>query len=344
MAKGIAKPEEIEYWNQWIELNEENRRKAKEANSALVGFEFKSPAFPDLERQWSKLRRHTTEREKPNIYSQREKRSAKENTLRWIFRVAALFLIATLAGLGGFYFPNSSERVTGLQEVIEEKTITTSEGEQKTLRFSNDSKVILNNNSSLTYRLHTQRDTTIHIRLVGEAWFEAQIGSQSGQPAFAVATPDGIIRDIGTKFLVTVQNGQSRVILQEGIVEVEPLEVNGAAIQDEEMKFRVQKGEMVAFNRSNVVTKQSVNTTFYTSWATGYMQLDQSGVKEFADYVEKRFRVKVEIRDSGLTDIRLNGTVYFRSLDELMRSVSEVIGIPVYRSSSRDTVYIGNLE
>ena len=74
------------------------------------------------------------------------------------------------------------------------------------------------------------------------------------------------------------------------------------------------------------------------------MELEDSSVQEFAEYVENRFRVEVEIRDSVLIDVRLNGTVYFRSLDELMRSVSEVIGISVYRSAERDTVYIGSVE
>ena len=168
--------------------------------------------------------------------------------------------------------------------------------------------------------------------------------SESDLPAFAVTTPDGIIRDIGTKFLVAVENGHSRVVLQEGLVEVEPVSGQVNLSEQNEEKFRVRKGEMVEFRRSDIITRKEINPTFYSSWATGFLELEESGVQEFAEYVEKRFVVDVQLWDPGLKDIQLNGTVYFRSLDELMKSVSEVIGIPVYRSADRGTVYIGNLK
>ena len=341
MARGIASAEEVQKWNRWIESCEGNRMKAKEATSDLIGFEFNSPDIPDLEKQWAKV--YSKMVDKPKRVTPLSRRN-NENTLRWLFRAVAVILIIGFAGFGSYYFYEQETSIPQLEQLSEVRTITTEEGEQKTLQFSNGSEVILNSYSSLTYRLGISNNSTIEVTLEGEAWFDAEPNRSSDQPAFAVATPDGIIRDIGTKFLVTVENGHSRVVLQEGLVEVESLSQIESNSQDEKVRFLIQKGEMVEFNRSDIIERRTVNPTFYTSWASGFMELEDSSVQEFAEYVENRFRVEVEIRDSVLIDVRLNGTVYFRSLDELMRSVSEVIGISVYRSAERDTVYIGSVE
>lgn len=342
MVRGIASAEEIENWNQWIESSDENRLKAKEAVSEMVGFEFQSTEKPDIEQEWKKIRAATIGKSRQSYSPLRRN---KDHMMRWMFRAVAIMLLMSFVGIVMYQFTEEGSSVPHLEQLTEERTISTEQGEQKTLRFSNGSKVILNSYSSLTYRLGNSRNSTIEITLDGEAWFDADQNSKSDQPAFAVSTPDGIIRDIGTKFLVTVESSRSRVVLQEGLVEVEPINSQGdLSEQNGEEKFHVRKGEMVEFRHSDIITRKEINPTFYSSWATGVLELEESRVQEFAEYVEQRFDVDVEIRDSSLKDIQLNGTVYFRSLDELMRSVSEVIGIPVYRSADRNTVYIGNLK
>lgn len=338
MVRGIASAEEIEYWNHWIEESEENRLKANSAITDMVGFQFKGPELPYVDHQWFRLWSATSG--KSDRFKSRS--GSNENTLKWVFRIAAVLLLVGLAGMGAYLFSEENGSMPQLEQLTEERTILTEQGEQKTLQFSNGSKVILNSNSSLTYRLGTSAKSTIEVTLEGEAWFDADPNHQSSEPAFEIVTPDGIIRDVGTKFLVTVENGLSRIILQEGLVEVEPLSQFESLPAGEQIKFQIQKGEMVEFNRSEIITRKSVNPTFYSSWATGVLVLTESSVQEFAEYVENRFDVNVDIRDNSLEEMSLNGTVYFRSLDELMRSVSEVIGIPVYRSASRDTVLIGN--
>lgn len=341
MVKGIASAEEIEKWNQWIEESRDNRQKANEAVTQMVGFEFKTEYKPDIEKEWERLRAETVNKSKNTFKSSS---SRKENRLKWIYRAVAVFILVGLVGASLYLYYDENSSVPQLEQLTEERTITTQSGENKTLQFSNGSKVILNSNSSLTYRFGHTSNSTIEITLDGEAWFDADPNSDSEKPSFAVTTPDGIIRDIGTKFLVSVESGLSRIVLQEGMVEVDPLSPIESTTAEEEMSFRVERGEMVEFRRTDIIARRNVNPTFYSSWATGVMELTESGVHDFARFVESRFDVEVELRDSSLEDIKLNGTVYFRSLDELMRSVSEVIGIPVYRSADRNTVYIGNLK
>ena len=343
MVKGRASQDEIEIWNEWIESSDQNRRLAKSAIAEILGFEFKAPEKPDVEQKWAELYRKTAGKQKLSISSKRK----DERKLRWIFRVAAILLLTSMVGFGVYHFSDVQNSVTHLAQVTEEKTINTAEGEQKTLQVSNGSKVILNSNSTLTYQMGLLHNETIEVVLEGEAWFDAKSDPSQKKPEFAVSTPDGIIRDIGTKFLVTTQSEGSRIVLQEGRVEVEYRSLNPNVREDNDenqKKFYVEKGELVEFSRVNdgLLKRKKVNPTLYTSWATGRMQLDETGIPEFAKNLEEDFDVKVKIVDPNLNGVTLDGAIYFKSLEDLIRSVGEVTGIPVYRSADRATVYIGN--
>ncbi len=334
MVKGTAAKEEIERWSQWIEQSPENRQKANMAIQKISGFRFGDPDFTDIEKQWDRLKRKTVNRNKKR-YSDRVSSGRRYSIL---IRVAAILLLGSLVGVGFYHQFADDEHPPHVEQITEEKTILTGEGELKTLSFSNGSRIVLNSNSSLTYTLGLLRYETIEITLNGEAWFDVK-NSRNDIPVFAVSTPDGIIRDIGTQFLVTVREGSSRVVLQEGLVEIEQ---NRSISQAGEVDiFQVKKGEMVEFDRSSILRRKMVNPTFYSAWATQYMEFHRTSIHDFARYVERRFDVDVKIEGTDLADITLDGAVYFRSLDELVLSVAEVTGIPVYLTNRRCTVYIG---
>jgi ferric-dicitrate binding protein FerR (iron transport regulator) len=339
MVKGTATPQETERWSTWMEASDQNRQKAKAAMSQIAGFEFREPSLPDVGGQWGQLYKKTVGQKKVRPFQRR----SNPGRLNWLFRIAAVMVLTSMVGLGVYYFSDDEPALTHLEEVSEETTIVTGAGEQKTLRFSNGARVVLNSYSRLTYSV--ENDQNIQVALGGEAWFETGDESTDASPSFVVHTPEGMIRNIGTKFLVTVQEEQSRVVLQEGVVEIKP--VGHHTYTDDEMEkpvYRVEKGEMVEFTRSDILRRERVNPTFYTAWATQYMEFDQTGLTEFAKYIEQRFEVTAVVNNPDLEGILLDGAVYFRSLDELVRSVSEVTGISVYRSAERDTVYIGRLQ
>jgi len=338
MVRGMGSAEEVERWNKWIEESEENRATAKLAITRVVSFEFDSPEFPDIEKKWLDLYSKTIGSQKKESVRQRPN---KNESLNWLYRAVAAVLVLSMVGLGIHHYSNDAADITHLEQLTQETTVTTGDHEQKTLVFSNGSRVILNRNSTLTYSIDLLQNQTIDIVLEGEAWFVAESESVSSnqRPVFAVTTPDGIIRNIGTKFLISVQKEWSRVVLQEGSVQVELIDG-----QDSKTKnFSINKGEMVEFNRADILSRVSVNPTFYTSWATKFMQFDQTGIYEFADFVEQRFDVKVQIGNPDLKEITLEGAVYFHNLDDLVRSVSKVTGLPVSRTEDGNTIYIGEL-
>ncbi len=333
VVHGTADPKEIKWWDSWIENNEQNREKAKKAISEIAGFEFNDPVHPEVEKEWDRLYNSTVGKKNPV----RPPVLNRKTSFSWLYRVAAILIIGTLIGMGAYIYWGSDQASSQLKQITQERTIKTGSNEQKTVRFSNGSKVVLNNNSTLIYTLGLLHNETIEVILEGEAYFDAENSADQNQSVFAVRTPDGVIRDIGTEFLVSVQKDRSRVVLQEGKVEVHTKEQDSTSDN-----INITKGEMLEFDKTKILKKQTVNSTFYTSWATGSMEFDQTTIKTFAGFVEQRFNVNVRVVDPRLTDIKLDGGIYFKSLEELVRSVSEVAKIPVYQSEDRKTVYIGD--
>lgn len=335
MVRGTAGTDEIREWDHWIEADARHREIAREAMVEIAGFEFSAPPQPDVDKEWKRLYDSTVGK---SGLSSLKKYSTDSSASQWIYRVAAMIILGALIGLGIYAYSGSNNQAsTQIAQITQQKTITTDDGEQKTIKFSNGSKIILNSNSAVKYTIASNQGSTINVLLEGEAYFDARDGSNHEGPVFNVETPDGVIKDIGTKFLVLVQRDRSRVVLQEGEVHVSTKSQKDAA-----QSVAMKAGQMLEFNKSKILEKKDVNSTFYTSWATGFMQFDQTTIKEFAGFVEQRFDVEVEVANPKFAGIKIDGGVYYRSLEELVRSVSKVAGIPVYQSADRDTVYIGN--
>ena len=336
IVEGTASPDEIQRWTHWREASGRNRRVAKKAAAEIAGFDFTTPKLPDVEGEWRRLDKNISGKQVKG--QKKEYINSNDNYfLTWIFRVAVVLILGIFVGLGSYIYSSSDQQGTQVEEITEERTISTDPGERKTITFSNGSKITVNSSSVITYstsRLHSQ---PIKVVLEGEAYFEANGNGPREVPIFAVHTPGGVIRDIGTKFLVKTTSNQSSVVLQEGKVEVSPSGQNSG-----HGKLSARQGQMLEFNKSAMLSKKTVNPTFYTSWATGFMEFDQTTIKEFAGFVRERFDVDVKIGDSGLSALTLDGAVYFKTLPELVQSVSEVTKISVYQSKDRQTIYIGH--
>lgn len=333
MADGTASAEEISKWNHWMEESDQNREKARKAIAEVAGFEFSDPDYPDLEAEWNQLYYLTAGKSESG-----NRPSSKSSSLTWIYRVASILILGGLVGMGSYLSvlqPESGDTAAQLEQITRQQTITTGSDEEKTIRFSNGSRVVLNSNSRMSYTIGILHEQIIEVTLEGEAYFDAEGDPDKAHPVFAVHTADGIIRDIGTEFLVSVQNDRSRVVLLDGIVEVDiknHVSSNGDIV--------MQKGEMLEFDTMNVLSKKLVNASFYTSWATGSMVFDGTTIQEIAEFIDWRFDVETHIRNPELAEVKIDGSIHFKSLEEFLRSLSVVIKVPVYQSEDRKTIYI----
>lgn len=335
MVRGEASNDEIKEWSTWIEESDANRKKAKEALIRIYGFEFNDPELPNIEQKWSELSLDTSNHAgEPRIHFLG---NFKENI--WIGRVAAILIIISIVAAGMYLYSNQLADKPGLEQITLKKKITTADDETKTLKFSDGAKITLNSNSRLIYIYNEEpsSSSSIEVTLNGNAFFESGKSTIPAGSRFSISTPDGFIRDIGTEFLVDVENELTRVVMQEGIVEVKPRD-NG----DSGKEIYIKKGELVEFNSKDLTKRSEVNPTFFTSWATGFMRFDETQLKEVAAYLQNHYEVTVHFARPELSDLTLNGAIYYRSLEELVRAISDVTKVPVFQSKNKKTIFIGN--
>ncbi|SMO95373.1 FecR family protein [Gracilimonas mengyeensis] len=333
MVIGTASEQDIRKWNRWMESSDKNRQLAQKAMAEIAGFQFAAPSLPDVDEEWKKLSRDTIQRkEKTNRGT-----SKPGSFWKWTFRVASVVLLAAITGIAFYIYQSAPEPIASFEQIIEKQSVQTGADEHKIVRFNNGARMFLNSNSKITYSINQHTDKAIEVVVEGEVFFDSGEKMSSDASVFKVNTPDGVIRDIGTRFLVTVLRDRSRVVLEDGSVEV-----NMGDQQPGDQVVSMMPGELLEFNESEVVSKQQVNSSFYTSWATGVMEFDETTIREFVTYVQQRFDVEVQIVDEEVMDIKLTGGIYFRSLEELVRAVSDIANIPIYQSADRKTVYIGD--
>lgn len=331
---GRASAREEKRWNYWISSNDENRELAREASHYLIGLSFQSPDMPVIEKEWA----HVLGKIKHSEHNRLPLDQRRGIRYSWIYAVAVVVLLSIVAGISfytGLWQINSGQ---GKQAMVKEKTVTTGQDEQKTITLSDGSTIILKANATLTYRDgQTTSGKTAQIRLNGKAYFSIIHNNVSRRPKLQITTPQGVIYDMGTRFFISATPAQTTVVLQEGSVSVEPKNEKSIGRAN---RIDVTPGELVEVRSNGNVIKKHVNPTLYTSWATGALQFHYTPVIEFARRLEQMYDIKV-ITNPTLTTKKINGAVYYRSMEELVKSVSQVLKVPVYRSASGDTIYIG---
>jgi len=331
-VEGRASSQEEKRWDQWINSTESNRKLANEAAQSIVGFTFQRPEMPSADKEWIRVRERINSHHRGSLLM--NKRLGVRYS--WIY-AAAVVLLSVIAGVAYYAgFWNTNQAPKQIAEA-QEKTITTGDSEQKTITLSDGSKIVLKSNASLTYYDGWVSGKTVRIRLNGEAYFSIAHRKTSARPELRISTPQGTILDMGTRFEVISGVNRTIVVLEDGSVSVEP---RVGRISNKIQRITVTPGELVELKNEGTIIKRKVNPTLYTSWATGILKFDYTTVSNFAQRLEKMYNIKVMI-NPDLTTKKLNGAVYYRSMQDLVKAVSQVLKAPVYSSATGDTIYIG---
>lgn len=325
-VEGEADRDEALYWDEWSRKSEYNRNLVSNAQSRLLGISV-PPPVPGSESQWSRLLESINSRNRPLFPVKRGK-----SLVLWLYRAAAVILIISLAG----YFAYN----TGLEnqkDAVQAETVwqhvETDYAEHKTIKLTDGSSIILGSHSTLEYPEGWILDNSIEVRLNGEAYFQIE-KKEENDPVFRVSTSDGMAEVLGTRFVVDTDENRTRIVLEEGAVNVSE--------KENEEKVQLKPNEMAVFSRYNPgMNVQVVNPDVYTSWRNEVMKLDNTSFQLVADRIKKTFGIEVQVNDPDLYNRRLTGTLNLRSAERLISAVSEVMEIEVQRID--DTIVFGSI-
>jgi ferric-dicitrate binding protein FerR (iron transport regulator) len=232
----------------------------------------------------------------------------------WLWMVAASLTLGLV--MSGWLF----------RSVFIYQTHTTAFGETKSLILSDNTKVMLNANSSLRLPRFGFGAKTREVLLTGEANFS--VTHQSNNQKFIVKTDKGLeVVVLGTEFTVYSRQRGSQVVLNKGTVQ---LRYQEGKTQKELM---MKPGDLVMFDQSNrlkqEVTKQPEK---YAAWKDHRFVFDDTTLQEFAKIMDENYGLEVIIKDETLAKRTLVGSFRADSADELLEIVSEIFNINIART------------
>lgn len=203
-------------------------------------------------------------------------------------------------------------------------THVTAYGETKTIVLPDNSKVVLNASSELSYDPPWNSETDREVWIKGEAFFSVE--HKGNDQKFLVHAQNLNIEVLGTKFNVNNRRGSTKVVLSTGKVK---LKIDHAKQPREVL---MKPGELVEFSKKdNKFIKKTIDPEIYTSWRNKKLIFNKTPVKEIAMLLEDNYGYKVIIEDAKLAGMTITGTIPLdsRNSDVLIRVLSESFNLNI---------------
>ncbi len=238
------------------------------------------------------------------------------------YAMAAAAAIALL-GAAGLAVTWPQKRPT--QEVI----YATQTGERPIFQLADGSQIQMDANSRLRATISDESRTVTLEK--GAAYFE--VTHDAGRP-FVVLAGKHRISDLGTKFSVTRDGDDVRVVVTEGRVQVDNIETTSSAAP-----VIADGGSIVVAKLTGtlVTPKLPQELTDELDWRQGRLTFNQVTLSEAAEGFN-RYNSRKLVVTSGARDIRIGGSFRADNLDSFVALVRTSLGLTVSEQGNTITL------
>ena len=238
------------------------------------------------------------------------------------FRIAAIFFFVVSLGSLAYFF---SAQPKHLPEFY--TSVMAENGQISKVELPDGSLVWLNSGSEITYSNYFATNNR-DINLSGEAYF--QVAKNEAIPL--VVTIDELqVKVLGTKFNVSAypESKEIDVVLESGKVELLDTKV-------ESFQYQLKPGERATFDKNNRdLTVSNVNTTKFTSWKEGIINIYDQSLEELIKRLENRYNQKFEIADD-VKFFHYTFTIKNETLHEVIKLMEKIT--PVKAVQNEDII------
>lgn len=295
-------PEELEQLLVWIDQNED----------------FDDVEF--LEKVWNNVsetkdidsNKALRIRNKLNDHIRREEATTHRKIRRlnpWIPKVAAGLIFLILSSLGLINYFNASI------------TVKSDFGEIVEVVLPDQSVVMLNANSKITYPRRWNKQKTRSIALDGEAFFEVSKDVKEGKK-FVVKTKDLSVEVLGTEFNVDARDNTTKVFLESGIVKLNALHKKDSLM--------MEPGEIASIDTTGSLSKmESVSFVSTPNWKEGSMVLKDITLSEVLKEFELIYGEKYTVENKELLNQSLTIRFPITDKNKSFKILQDLIGSPI---------------
>ncbi len=236
----------------------------------------------------------------------------KKKSFKKIYSVAAILIIALLAGISAIYF-SESFNYTNLK--IADK------GERKQFFLPDSSRVVLNSESILKYNENFSHPREVWLN--GEAFFEV---TKNPENPFIVHTDDIEVKVKGTSFGVNTLGKEQTISLATGKVNV--------FLKSTKDEVNLLPNEQLIWNSlNNEVIKRNFDPEKVLAWKEDILFLDNILFSEAIHKINEFYGVVFSIEGEYIENQRITGAFKDQSLEEFISSLEFITNVKIVEIS-----------
>ena len=320
---GEATDEEKAFVEKWLTENEENRKQYRDFQLLWETSEkLASESELDENLAWGRFKQHLVANE--SAVDRGEDigvTTAKEPVYRvpaWI-KIAASIVLISIGIWLSFYGYNRSSLNQVLVETVNYTLVDT---------LADGSIITLNRNSKIQYPKYFAKDHRNIKLLEGEAFFD--VAPDSSKP-FHVSFDDVDVKVVGTSFNIKIDEDETELIVETGVVEVSKKHV----------VIRLKRDEAVHIDRnSDELNKSVVQDQLYKYYRNSEFIADGTPLYRLVDVLNEAYGVQIVIEDQELENLELNTTLkYNTSIRSNLDLICETFDIKMKKSGEYIVLY-----
>ena len=242
----------------------------------------------------------------------------RSNYRTWIAAASVLLAIAASAAWFTIY------RTISIQVGVAQK---------RNIELPDGSTVILNSNSTLSYKGSWWKYAPREVWVQGEAFFQVKhLNSDTGNikpgERFYVHANEVDVEVLGTTFNVYARRGSTNISLNTGKVKLH--------FTSGEAAVTMKPGEIVTYKEDrNTYKKMQVNPYTYSAWsASDKIILNQTTVREAIRMVEDAYNLSIETTDPALLDEKLSGELPAGNEAQMIKALENTLGVSVVKTGT----------
>ncbi|MBL7834772.1 MAG: FecR domain-containing protein [Cyclobacteriaceae bacterium] len=228
--------------------------------------------------------------------------------LKPVLRIAAILVL--VAGAYFIFFSNRSTTVTALV------------AERKEVNLPDQSEVMLNAASAITYSGSSWKEKRV-VELTGEAFFKVAKGSR-----FDVKTTEGVVTVLGTQFNVKSRDNYFEVICYEGYVQVTA----------GNYRTQLSPGSMARLI-NNQWTSQHVTPDTIPGWINNQTTFESLPYQHVLAEFERQYKVTIVTRHIDEEQL-FTGAFVLNDMELALKAVTIPVGVTYTVSADKKTVVL----
>ncbi|OZI48967.1 iron dicitrate transport regulator FecR [Bordetella genomosp. 5] len=197
--------------------------------------------------------------------------------------------------------------------------LRTGTGERRDLTLEDGTQLTLNTNSAVNLRFDARERRILLV--AGEIMIATRHGpAQTDARPLLVATAEGTIRSLGTRFTVSQRAGHTRVAVLESAVEIAPWAASGTT-------RLLRAGEQTRFSRDAIEPPRPAGE-HADAWARGQLVADEQRLDDFLAELE-RYRSGVLRVDPRIAALRFSGVFPLADTGRILATLPSVLPVRV---------------